>query len=213
MMIPAWLRFEKMPILYRIVLFIAYMYAKVFLRLKIEVRHPIPKGAALIAANHTSFLDPPIVSVSFPEEVHFLARKTLFDHKFFGSFIRKLNAHPIHGDGKDMAIFRTVAQLMEEGYKVILFPEGQRSYDGILKPLKQGVALMAIKSHVPIIPCWVEGAHKVWPRGQKLPRIFGKVRCIFGEPIYPPKTDDTKKALHEMTEALYEAIRKLDPKS
>jgi 1-acyl-sn-glycerol-3-phosphate acyltransferase len=209
---PAWLRPIKMPFLYRFVLFLAYVYAKIFLRLKVQVKGKIPKGAALIAANHTSFLDPPIVAVSFPEEIHFLARKSLFDNPIFGSFIRNLNAHPISGDGKDMAVFRAVTEILINGQKVLLFPEGKRSYDGELLPLKQGVALMAHKNNVPIIPCWIEGSMKAWPRGKKLPHVFGKVRCYFGDPIYPVTDADVKESIRVMMERLEASILNLRPR-
>ncbi len=209
---PAWFRITKMPLLYRLVLCLAYFYAKIFLGLKVKIKGSLPQGAALIAANHCSYLDPVIVSVSFPEEIHFLARKSLFSNKIFGWFIRNLNAHPLSGDGKDMAVFRTVAQVLDQGQKVLLFPEGKRSFDGQLGTLKQGVALIAIKNGVPIIPCWVEGSLKAWPRHKKLPHLIAKVSCTFGEPIVPVHHEDTKEALRVMMEQLEEAMINLRPR-
>lgn len=209
---PAWLNVQKMPLLYRFILFIAYVYAKIFLRLKIEIKGSIPNGAALIAANHTSYLDPLIVAVSFPEEIHFLAKKSLFDNPLFGSFIRNLNAHPISGDGKDMAVFRAVTEILVNKQKVLLFPEGKRSYDGELEPLKQGVALMSIRNNVPVIPCWIEGSLKAWPRRRKLPHLFGKVTCIFGSPIEVPNIEDTKEQMKVMMENLRESMLSLRPR-
>lgn len=209
---PAWLTAMKMPLLYRVVLFLAYVYAKIFLRLKVELKGKIPQGAALIAANHTSFLDPSIVAVSFPEEIHFLARKSLFNNPVFGAFIRNLNAHPISGDGKDMAVFRAVSEILYKGKKVLLFPEGKRSFDGTLLPLKQGVALMAHKNNVPIIPCWIEGSIQAWPRHKKMPHLFGKVRCYFGDPIYPTIEADVKESLREMMSALENSMLNLRPR-
>lgn len=209
---PAWLRAVKMPLLYRVILCLAYLYAKIFLRLKVTIKGKIPTGPALIAANHTSFLDPPIVAVSFPEEIHFLARKSLFNNPIFGSFIRNLNAHPISGDGKDMAVFRAVTEILTDGKKVLLFPEGKRSFDGELLPLKQGVALMAHKNNVPIIPCWIEGSLTTWPRHKKLPHIFGKVSCYFGDPVYPDKDVDVKESIRVMMENLEQAMKDLRPR-
>lgn len=211
-MTPAWLKPIKMPVLYRFILFIAYLYAKIFLRLKVQVKGKVPKGAALIAANHASFLDPALVAVSFPEEIHFLARKSLFDNPIFGAFIRSLNAHPISGDGKDMAVFRAVSEILQNNQKVLLFPEGKRSFDGELLPLKQGVALMAHKNNVPIIPCWIEGSIKVWPRHKKLPHLFGKVKCYFGEPIYPVMEKDVKESIRIMMESLENNMLNLRPR-
>lgn len=209
---PAWIRAIKMPFLYRFVLFLAYLYAKIFLRLKVKVKGEIPEGAALIAANHCSYLDPIVVAVSFPEEIHFLAKKSLFDNPIFGSFIRNLNAHPVSGDGKEMAVFRAVNEILLNGQKVLLFPEGKRSFDGELCPLKPGVALMSIRNNVPIIPCWIEGSIQAWPRKKKLPHLFGHITCIFGKPLEVPKTDDTKEQLKILTEKLEEELKNLRPR-
>lgn len=210
---PAFLNMQKMPLLYRCILFLAYCYCKFFLRLRVQIKGKIPKGPALIAANHTSYLDPPLVAVSFPEEIHFLARVGLFKNPVFGWFIRNLNAHPIHGDGKDMAVFRTVSEILSNNQKVLIFPEGKRSFDGELEPLKQGVALMSLKNQCcPIIPCWIDGALKAWPRKRKLPHLFGKITVYFGEAVNVQEKDDVRENLKQIMSELEEKMKALRPR-
>lgn len=180
---PAWSHWKGIPFLYRLVLCFSWFVGKIFYRLKIYgLEHYYPRGA-ILAANHTSYLDPPIVSVSWPEVVHFLARKTLFRSKIFGGFIRRLNTHPVTGESGDIQVMKLIVSLLERGDKVVLFPEGTRSENGELQPIKPGIGLLVARSKSAIIPVYIDGAYKVWGRNRKLPRLFGKVRCVYGSPI------------------------------
>ena len=154
-----------------------------FYRLKVYgLDHFYPRGA-ILAANHTSFLDPPIVSVSWPGIVHFLARQSLFKNKWFGGFIRRLNSHPVSGDTADIAVIKTICALLEEGHKVVLFPEGTRSETGEFQPIKPGIGLLVSRSKSAIIPVYVHGAYEAWGKDRKFPRPFGKITCVFGSPL------------------------------
>jgi 1-acyl-sn-glycerol-3-phosphate acyltransferase len=209
---PVWLRYRKrMTFLYRFVIFIAWMFAKIFYRHKSNVQTPYPKGAAILACNHSSFLDPPLVAVSWPEEIHFLARQTLFNNPLFGWFIRKLNAHPVSGDASDIGIFRIIGRLLQEGDKILLFPEGRRSEDNVLGQIKEGTALLAIRNGVKVIPTYIAGAYEIWGRKRKFPKIFGKTRCVFGTAIDPNTFShlDKKEAQKQLSLEIASKIKEL----
>lgn len=158
----------------------------------------LPAGGALLAANHASYLDPPIVTISSPREVHFLARKSLFRWPVFGLFISALNSHPISGSGRDAASFKTVMALIDAGQYVLLFPEGYRSSDGALQPIKSGVSLLALRCRCPIVPVYIHGSYEAWPRHRRFPRWGVSTACIFGAPIDPsPYAAMEKKAGQE----------------
>ncbi len=179
----AWMHSKGVTFLYRLVLFSSWIVGKVFYRLKIYgLEHYYPRGA-ILAANHTSFLDPPIISVSWPEVVHFLARKSLFNNKFFGWLIRSVNTHPVSGGASDVQVMKMVVSLLEKGEKVVLFPEGTRSETGELQPIKPGLGLLVSRSKSAIIPVYIQGAYEVWGKKQMFPWPFGKVRCVFGSVI------------------------------
>ena len=179
----AWMHARGVPLLYRFVLFTSWIIGKLFYRLKIYgLEHYYPRGA-ILAANHTSFLDPPIVSISWPEVVHFLARKSLFRSKIFGGLIRRVNTHPVSGEPGDIQVMKTVVSLLEQGHKVVLFPEGTRSENGELQPIKPGLGLLVSRSKSAVVPVYIHGAYEVWGRKRKFPRPFGKVSCVFGSPI------------------------------
>ena len=173
----------KKAIYYGVKYFLLGLF-RIFYGMKIYGAKNFVEGGAIIAANHVSFLDPPIVAIAAPGEVHFLARDTLFRNPAFGGLIRTLNAHPISGKAGDVALFRIMTTMLKEGKKVILFPEGTRSFDGELQEVRPGVGMLAAKSGAAIIPTYVAGAHKAWGRGKKFPRIFCRVACVFGTPIF-----------------------------
>lgn len=174
-----------MNILYYIVSSLLKAYFTLFHRLKVYGLENLPKGAAILAPNHTSFYDPPIMSASCNEEIHFLARASLFEPFLFGSFISKLNAHPVTGTAQDLTSMKLISKLLKEQKKVVIFPEGNRSEDGELGSIKSGVSMLSIRTHAPIIPVYIEGAFQAWDRSNKFPRPWGKITCTFGKPIYP----------------------------
>ncbi len=201
---PAWLRAQKMPLLYRFVLWVTWCLFKVFYRHKVYGHEHYFAGSGIIASNHISFLDPPIIAISWPEEIHFLARDTLFNNRFFGAFIRNLNSHPVSGDASDIAVFRTIARILENQEKILLFPEGERSFDNQLQPMKSGTALLSLRYQAKIIPAYISGAYEAWPRGKKFPKLFAKTICVFGSPIDPQAFIhlDKKEAQKKLSEAL-----------
>jgi 1-acyl-sn-glycerol-3-phosphate acyltransferase len=122
-------------------------------------------GGALIVANHESFLDPPLIGVAFDDAIYYLARKTLFDHPIGGAIIRAWQSIPVDQEKPDPGSLKTVIRLLRKGEKVLMFPEGQRSWDGKLLPGQPGVGFIVAKAGVPVIPMRIFGAHKALPRG------------------------------------------------
>jgi 1-acyl-sn-glycerol-3-phosphate acyltransferase len=139
---------------------------------------------AIIAANHASFLDPPLIAVSWPEPIHFLARKELFFNPFLRMIITNLNAHPVGTTGDTTASIKLACKLLQEGKKVLIFPEGTRTLTGEIDTFKSGITLLAKRTGCPVIPAYIHGSYDLWPRTKARPHIFGqKTACLFGPPI------------------------------
>ena len=184
MMQPAWLQAKPLSFLYRMVLFFTWCFFKVFYRHRVYgIEHYYDK-AAIIAGNHVSFYDPPILAISWPQEVHFLAREGLFTHRLFGWFIQNLNAHSVSGDAGNVTVFKTVCKLLDEGKKIILFPEGTRcSKDALNLPLRPGIALLVSRTQSAVVPAYIHGTFQIWNRKRVLPQLWGKTACVFGSPL------------------------------
>lgn len=156
-------------------------------------RHRLPpSGPMLLVSNHVSHIDPPLVGMCVGRPCTYLARHDLFKVPGLAWLIRKLGAVPIDREsGKDG--LTAVLKLLQEGRRVVMFPEGTRSLDGELQPLKPGVALLVKKARCPVVPVGIAGAYESWPRSQKFPTpaplgVFGPGRPIgvsFGEPVVP----------------------------
>lgn len=197
--------------MYPVVLLVAKGFLKLFFGLKATGQEHFMKGPALICANHSSYLDPPIIACASPQEIHFLARDSLFKQPLFGWFIRQLNSHPVKPSNADVSAFKTVLSCLKRGEKVLIFPEGGRSLDGEIGPLKEGAAMLSIQGDAPIIPAYIEGAFQAWGRGKK-PKLFNKVSASFGPPIYPSEFAHLpkKEAKEAITKRLEQEMLELE---
>lgn len=167
----------------------------------------LPNGPALIAANHTSFWDPPLITASTPCELHFLAKASLFRPPL-GPIIERLNAHPVTGTASDLSSFKLIQQLILKGCKVVIFPEGSRSQTGEILPFKAGIGMLAMRTGAPIVPTYIQGLHEVWPMDQKFPKFWGKTAIIFGKPIHWQDYShlEKKEAQQAIADAVHDAI-------
>lgn len=181
---PGWLSPRKMTLLYRLVLMVSWIFFVIFYRYRVYGRENFHSGQALVVANHTSFYDPPVIALSSPEEISFLARKSLFKFPLFSWLIRKLNTYPVSSNASNLSVFKHILQILKEGKKVLLFPEGTRSSTEEIQPLRDGIGLLVIKSEAFILPTYIYGTYNVWNRTRRFPKLFGKVACVFGSPIY-----------------------------
>lgn len=174
-----------MSIFYRAVWIAIRGVASVWFRLEPHGAENLPAtGGFVLAANHASNLDPPLISVSMWRECHTLAKQELFDIPLIGKAIRRLHSHPINRAGVDRRALRECAELLTSGEILLLFPEGTRTEDGQFLPAKPGAGMIAAQAGVPIVPVYIEGSFDAMPRGVNLPRPR-KVRVRFGKPFLP----------------------------
>lgn len=180
--------------------------AKILVNIKIYGRKKIPKkGRLIIAPNHTSWWDPPLIGLVSIREVFYLAKEELFTaNKFFGWLIRTYNAIPLKREMGGISAMKKAKELLRNNLCVCIFPEGTRSKKGHLLSFKKGVALLAMKTRTPVVPAYIMGA-----RGGFFNWFFRKKRLAvaFGDPIYPP--EHNKGAMDEFTEILRKKVLEL----
>lgn len=145
-------------------------------------------GGVLLACNHQSHLDPPLVGAGCPRQLVFLARSSLFRFRPFAWLIRSLGAIPIDREGFALSGIRTMLYWLERGEVVLVFPEGTRTHDGEIGKFKAGLALVARRAKVPILPAAIEGAFAAWPRSAAWPRP-GTIHVHYGPPLWPDQIE------------------------
>jgi 1-acyl-sn-glycerol-3-phosphate acyltransferase len=128
-------------------------------------------GACIVAANHCSFLDPPLVGVAFKRGIHYLARKTLLDWPVLGPILPELNVIPIDQKNADRSALMGIIRVVRNGGAALIFPEGGRSFDGELQPAQPGIGMIVAKTGAPVLPVRICGSYEAFPRGRALPRL------------------------------------------
>jgi 1-acyl-sn-glycerol-3-phosphate acyltransferase len=151
-------------------------------------------GPLLVLANHQSMFDPVLVGLASRRYLSYLARKNLFEQPVLAPLIRSLNAIPIdRGLGKDG--IQAVLDALGQGQAVLMFPEGERTHNGEVQPLKPGVSLLIKRLNCPIVPVGIAGAFAAWSRFTKIPHpspLFlppgaSTIAVSVGRPIDPAR--------------------------
>jgi 1-acyl-sn-glycerol-3-phosphate acyltransferase len=179
---------------------------------EVQGREHVPKkGAALIAPNHLSALDPPLIGCALPRAGWFMAKAELFDIPGLAWLIRHMHAYPVKRGVPDRAALKRTLDYLRQGELVCLFPEGTRSVNGELGPLEIGIGMLAVREGVPVIPVGIRGTDRMLPRdGKRLHRA--RIRVQFGPPIPPPPVEDgrpEREAYQEATDRLRAALESL----
>ena len=155
--------------------------------------HVPARGPVLMVANHSSFLDPPLVGGMAPRQLSFMAKAELFRVPLLGALISRLNARPVRREGADAGALRTALRILQDGGVLLMFPEGTRGPEGILREPKPGAAMLAVLSGAAVVPVFVKGSGQAWPRGQRLPKP-AKVVVAFGPPmVFERRSPDGRK--------------------
>ena len=192
-----------------------FLFFKLFNRLEIINEERIPGNRPLIlASNHCSNLDPPVVGSVFRERMRYIAKASLFRPFFFGFALRTLGAVPVsrEDEAKAAMVLKMFLRFLEKGENILIFPEGKRSPDGSIQPLEGGVALLSLKSRCPILPVYVYGTFSALPSGKTFPRAV-KIIMNYGFPIDPsslPENMTDREARAEILDRLAIEYRRLE---
>lgn len=168
----------------------------------------VPREGAILAGNHVSYLDPALLWCAVPRPVHFVAKAELWGTSWFGWLLDRLWAFPVERGSADRTMITTATGLLGHGELLGMFPEGTRGATGSdeLGEAHGGVAFIAIRAGVPIVPVGIAGTDRALPKGSRIPR-FPRVTISCGEPVYPETfTGGRKERMQAMTTELMNRI-------
>lgn len=166
-------------IYYWFVVFLVRIFCFIFCPIKVIGKENIPlHGGMIVAANHASNMDPPLLAVANPRRMKFMAKESLFSNPIFRWIMTTGGGFPVRRGATDKKAIKQFLDFLHDGWPVMIFPQGTRLGQ---KP-QTGVGFLAVKSSAPVLPVYLSGTDQLLPKG----RIFPK-RCsitiIFGKPF------------------------------
>ncbi len=198
------------------------IYTGLYHRRQVFNEERVPRtGGVILASNHLSYIDPPLVGCSTRRIIHYLTRASAFKSSIGGAILRSWNSIPVDRDGGSAKGFRTILERLREGRAIMMFPEGTRSPDGIQQPCRPGIGLMIAKSDAPVIPVRVFGTYEAYGRHHAIPRPR-RVQVKFGEALdfkelraeaSECNPDRRREVYDEISTELMSTIAALDPKT
>ena len=169
-------------------------------RVKVTGREHFPKeGGVLICSNHIDNLDPPVVGMTSPRDIHFMAKAELFQAPILKGILPKINAFPVKRGMSDREALRQGLGLLKDGKVLGLFPEGTRSKNGELGEGLSGAGFFALRSNAHVVPCAIIGPY----------RLFGRLKVVYGKPMDFSQFREQKVSADTATKAIMDEIRKL----
>lgn len=176
--------------------------------LKVTGEDNVPtRGSVILAANHASQMDPLVLAAALPRRVTFLAAAELLTMPVLGAFVRPFHPVPIKRGRFDRCAITACLEHLGGGEALVIFPEGKISVDGRLQPPHAGLAFLAYRAGVPVIPLGLRGTYQVWPLGTRVPH-HGKIVVQIGKAIMPEGAP-TRENEAALTARLMEAIAEL----
>jgi len=180
----------------------------------------VPKsGPVILACNHASILDPPLVGTGLERGISYLARESLFRFWGVGWVLRNWDAVPVDREGGGARGLKAILDRLLSGGGIILFPEGTRTLDGKLQPARSGIGLTVIKSNAPVVPVRVFGTFEAFGKEVPIPRPQ-KIMAKYGKPLNfdalrveakSCSKPRLKEIYQEIADQIMAAIAKLEP--
>jgi 1-acyl-sn-glycerol-3-phosphate acyltransferase len=193
----------------------------VYFRWRVFNPERVPQtGGVILASNHASFLDPPLVGSGLKRDINYLARQSLFRYPGIGALLRSWNSVPVERDGGGAAGLKAILDRLLAGGAIILFPEGTRTKDGRLQPARSGIGLTVIKSNAVVIPVRTFGTFECYNRKIKF-HLPKQLAVKYGEPMRFEKLRAAakncskprlKEIYQEVADEIMAAIAKLEPR-
>jgi 1-acyl-sn-glycerol-3-phosphate acyltransferase len=191
-----------------------------WLKVAMDGKHNVPReGAFILLVNHQSILDGPILHSFAPRLMYSMTKSTQYTNAFMRALLPRVGTFPTRRHQVDPQAVRVALRHLAKGRGLGIFPEGERSWDERIQPLRLGTIRLVLKAGVPVIPCGVVGLYDFWPRWDRVPRRLpfvkrAPVTLRFGTPMHFGRHDSRASrevllddTLDAITQAMEEVSR------
>jgi len=187
---------------------VLWLLFKVLFRLKVHNAAMVPrKGGVIIAANHASYLDPPILCAALERKATYMAMKELFDVPLIGSLVPSY-CIPVDREKTRPTTIKEAVRRLRNGEVIVIFPEGGINIADRFLIAKRGIGLIASMSGAPVVPALIAGTQRALPVGAKLPRL-SKIEVFFGGALVPGEFEEARDFRERVWRDVMERIKDL----
>lgn len=195
---------------YRLSILILKIIFFFLLDINVKGKENVPsEGAAILASNHISLMDAPLIAVTINRRLSAYAKKSVFNSRLKLWYLKSMGGIPVQTEKINRELITKTKQIFDSGKMLIVFPEGKIYHNGEPGEFKDGFLRIAVQFKVPIIPVTIKGTEKSLGKGQKFPRP-AKVEIIYGEPLKFNNVDGrfTKEEIQQAIDEVKKRIKK-----
>jgi 1-acyl-sn-glycerol-3-phosphate acyltransferase len=183
-------------------------FTRAYWRVTVDGRENIPAGPFILAPSHRSNIDGPLMCNVTKRPMLYLIKKEAWKYGVSRAFFDYFGGIPVDRGEPDRAAMRRCQDVLETGDPLVLFPEGTRQSGPLIASVFDGVAFLALRAGVPIVPVGIGGSSRVQPKGAKFLKP-AKVHLVVGEaiPVVTPEGRVPRRAVSELTAELVEQLQ------
>jgi 1-acyl-sn-glycerol-3-phosphate acyltransferase len=168
----------------------------------------LPPGPLILAPNHASYLDPPATGCGLFRVTYYLARHTLFKPPIASWLLPSIGSIPVNQNSPGPSSLKNIFEVFKNGGTLVLFPEGQRTFDGSLRKAEPGIGMIAARANVPVVPVHIIGSREAMPRNGSW-HPFRPIRVVYGKPMRFSGDPKSREDFQKFADEIMSAISKL----
>jgi 1-acyl-sn-glycerol-3-phosphate acyltransferase len=193
------------PFWFHLVRLFSLTFFKFFHSFRTSGADSLPPGPLILAPNHASYLDPPATGCGLFRVTYYLARHTLFKPPIASWLLPSIGSIPVNQNSPGPSSLKNIFEVFKNKGTLVLFPEGQRTFDGNLRKAEPGIGMIAARANVPVVPVHIIGSREAMPRNGRW-HPFRPIRVVYGKPMRftgdPKNREDFQKFADEIMSAI-----------
>ena len=196
------------PFWFHLVRLFSLTFFKFFHSFRTSGTDNLPAGPLILAPNHASYLDPPATGCGLFRVTYYLARHTLFKPPIASWLLPSIGSIPVNQNSPGPSSLKNIFEVFKNKGTLVLFPEGQRTYDGNLRKAEPGIGMIAARANVPVVPVHIIGSREAMPRNGRW-HPFRPIRVVYGKPMRFSGDPKSRQDFQKFADEIMSAISKL----